>query len=118
MLFSLVLTFVFLRRKFPVALDLEAVAKSIAASFAMVAIIELDQVLWYSKFLLPIYVVSGLAAYLLALRFLKANRPEDVDLLWKTIGRRSETLCKRGFGVGTRYALDSQRRGLGWFSSN
>jgi hypothetical protein len=85
MFFGLVFTFVFLRRKFPVVIDLEAVGKSIVASLVMVAVIELEQILWYSKLLLPIYVISGLIVYLLTLRFLRATRRDDVDLLQKTV---------------------------------
>lgn len=71
MLLGLLLTWYFVRRKITVKLDFQAILKSLLASGFMAFVMEALQLLYYSRFLLPVYLSVGLA-YLLALRALKA----------------------------------------------
>jgi len=88
MVIGTVLTLYFLRGKIKVKLDLEAITKSLAASTIMAAGVFAVQVLAYSKFLLPVYVLVGAVIYLISLRLLKAIRRADIDLIRRYLGRR------------------------------
>ena len=79
-------TWYFLRRKIVVKLDTQAILKSLAASGFMALVMEVLQLLYYSRFLLPVYLAVGFLAYLLALRAVKAMTAADVDLLRRTLG--------------------------------
>jgi O-antigen/teichoic acid export membrane protein len=93
MLLSLVLTWYFVRRKIAVKLDTQAILKSLVASGGMALVMEALQLLYYSRFLLPVYLLVGLLAYLLAMRALKAMSTADFDLLRSTLGQRSSRMC-------------------------
>lgn len=67
--------------------------KSIIASAGMALVMEALQLVYYSRFLLPVYVAVGLLVYLLGMRALKAIRREEVDLLRSIPGSRSERVC-------------------------
>jgi hypothetical protein len=47
----------------------------------MAIVVMVFEIAFYSKYLLPAYVVGGGAWYLAMLRFLKAVRQEDIDLI-------------------------------------
>ena len=93
MLLSLVLMWYFVRRKITVKLDSQAILKSAAASGGMALVMEVLQLVYYSRFLLPVYLLVGLLAYLLAMRALKTMSTGDVDLLRRTLGPRSSRMC-------------------------
>jgi len=93
MLLSLVLTWYFLRRKIVVKLDFQAIMKSIVASGGMALVMEALQLFYYSRFLLPIYLLVGFLAYLLGMRTLKAINPSDIDLLRRMLGSRFGRVC-------------------------
>jgi O-antigen/teichoic acid export membrane protein len=93
MLLSLLLTWYFLRRKIVVKLDSQAILKSIVASGGMALVMEALQLLNYSRFLLPVYLLVGLFAYLLGMRALKAMGTADVDLLRRMLGPRYGRIC-------------------------
>ncbi len=93
MLLSLLLTWYFLRRKITVKLDSQAILKSILAGGSMVLPLEGLQLLYYSKFLLPVYLLVGFLTYLLAMRALKAISMADIDLLRRILGPRSGRIC-------------------------
>ena len=93
MLLSLVLTWYFVRRKITVKLDSQAILKSLVASGAMAMVMEALQLFYYSRFLLPVYLLIGALAYLLAMRALKAMSTADIDLLQRTLGPRSSRMC-------------------------
>ena len=93
MLLSLVLTWYFVRRKIAVKLDSKAILKSIVASGVMALVMEALQLLYYSRFLLPVYILIGLLAYLLGMRILKAMNTADIDLLRRMLGPRFGRLC-------------------------
>ena len=88
MLLGLLMTWYFVRRKIPVKLDYEAIMKSIVASVAMALIMEALQLLYYSRFLLPLYLLAGVPVYLLAMRALKGMNTADIELLRQTLGPR------------------------------
>ena len=54
----------------------------------MAVIVIALQMWFYSKFLLPGYVLVGGVTYLVMLRLLKAAQPRDVDLINKYFGKR------------------------------
>jgi O-antigen/teichoic acid export membrane protein len=93
MLLSLILTWYFLRGKIVLRLDYRAIAQSVAASGLMALVMEAAQLLFYSRLLLPFYVAVGFLVYLLALRMLRAMRPEDMDLFRQMLGPRFNTVC-------------------------
>jgi hypothetical protein len=59
----------------------------------MALIIEAFQFVYYSRFLLPIYLATGLVVYLLGMRALKAVNAADIDLLRHTLGPRFSRIC-------------------------
>jgi len=63
------------------------------ASGFMAFVMEVLQLLYYSRFLLPVYLLAGLLAYLVALRALKAVTPADIDLLRRILGPRFSKIC-------------------------
>jgi len=93
MLLSLLLTWYFVRRKIVVKLDTQAILKSIVASVGMALVMEGLQLLYYSRFLLPVYLLVGLLAYLLGMRELKAVSTADIDLLRRMLGPRFSGIC-------------------------
>jgi O-antigen/teichoic acid export membrane protein len=93
MLLSLVLTWYFVRRKITVKLDSQAILKSIVASGGMALVMEVLQLVYYSRFLLPVYLLVGMLAYLLALRALKVIGTADIDLIRRMLGPRFGRMC-------------------------
>jgi O-antigen/teichoic acid export membrane protein len=81
-------TFLVVRKKMTLRLDLQAMVKSLIASAIMLAVVYTTQFLVYSKFLLPAYVLVGGVTYLAMLRLLRAARREDVDLVRRYFGHR------------------------------
>lgn len=80
---------------FRVDFDLEAFWKSWLASLVMAVAILLLQEVWYSKYLLPIYVLVGGVVYMVMLRILRAVRAHDVHLVKAFVGRRWERIVDR-----------------------
>ena len=94
MALSLVLMLGVLKRMrlFEVSFDLEALWKSLAASSTMAVAVLGFQLVLYSKYLLPFYVLAGGLVYLAMLRFLRAVRAHDIHLVKVFVGRRFERL--------------------------
>jgi O-antigen/teichoic acid export membrane protein len=82
------LTFLFLRRKLGLRLDLEMMFKTLAAGAIMAAIVVVVQITFYSAYLLPMYILIGAVAYLTGLRVLKAVKQDDIDLLGRYFGHK------------------------------
>jgi O-antigen/teichoic acid export membrane protein len=93
MLISLVLIWYFVRRKIVVKLDSRAILKSVVASVGMALVMEALQLMYYSRFLLPVYLLVGLLAFLLALRALKVVSLADIDLIRRIFGPRFSRVC-------------------------
>jgi O-antigen/teichoic acid export membrane protein len=88
MVFSLVLTWYFLRRKILVRLDYGAIVKSVLASAVMALVMGTIQLLYYIRILLPVYLLIGLIVYLLGLRALKLITIADIELVRQILGQR------------------------------
>jgi O-antigen/teichoic acid export membrane protein len=88
MIIGTVLTIIVLRRKIGLRLDLEAITKSLIAGVTMASAVIVLQIPIYNKLLLPVYVFVGLVVYLVALRLLRAVRPEDIELIRGYLGNR------------------------------
>jgi O-antigen/teichoic acid export membrane protein len=93
MLFSLVLTLYFVRRKISFKLHSQAILKSVVAGGGMALVMEALQLFYYSRFLLPVYLLVGFLAYLLGMRGLKAIGTADIDLLRNMLGPRFGGIC-------------------------
>ena len=93
MLLSLLLTYYFVQRKIVVKLDSQAILKSLVASGSMTLVMEIFQLVYYSRFLLPAYLLVGLLAYLLAMRALKAISKADLELLRRILGPDFSRVC-------------------------
>jgi O-antigen/teichoic acid export membrane protein len=93
MLLGLLLTWHFARRKIPVQLDYQAITKSVVACAAMAVSMEILQLLYYNRFLLPLYLLAGALVYLLAMRALRGMNAADIDLLRQTLGPRFSGIC-------------------------
>ncbi len=88
MVVSLALTIIALRRKKAVSIDLETFWKTLVAGGVMAGVLVLVQMVYYSRILLPAYIILGGIIYLAALRLLKAVREHDVELIRKYLGTR------------------------------
>jgi O-antigen/teichoic acid export membrane protein len=93
MLLSVLLTWYFVRRKIVVKLDSQGIMKSIAASGAMAFSMEALQLLYYSRLLLPLYLLGGASVYILAMRELRGINRSDIDLIREMLGSRFGGLC-------------------------
>jgi O-antigen/teichoic acid export membrane protein len=85
---SLVTMMIVLRRRISVEFDTEAFWKSLVSSGVMATVVLLFQTYYYSKYLLPAYVVVGGFIYLSMLFVLRAIRAQDVQLLDEYLGPR------------------------------
>jgi len=85
---GLVTTTITLRRRISVSFDVEAFWKCLVSSVVMAAVVLLAQVHYYSKFLLPAYVILGGLVYFSMLLLLRAIKPPDVQLLDEYSGPR------------------------------
>jgi len=90
MLVSFALTLALVRRRMRLSLDLEAFWKSLAASVGMVLVVSLAQYVFYSRLLLPVYIILGTCAYLAGIRLLRAIHANDVQLVKRFLGKRYE----------------------------
>jgi len=81
-------------RLFAVSFDFEALWKSWFASFIMAVAVLGFQLLLYSKYLLPLYILAGVVVYLVMLRFLRAVRSHDIHLVKVFVGKRFERLVE------------------------
>jgi len=93
MVFSLILTWYFVKLKIPLKLDNGTIIKSVVASSAMALGVQLLQMVYYSRFLLPLYFLAGAALYLVAIRALRAATTTDIDLIRQVLGPRFNGLC-------------------------
>ena len=83
-----VLTILVVSRKMTLQVDILAVAKNLVASTIMAILLVAFQLMIYSKFLLPVYVLIGAIVYLIMLRLLRAVNPSDLSLLRGFLGPR------------------------------
>jgi O-antigen/teichoic acid export membrane protein len=94
MLVGGVLVISLLSRKIAVHLDFGSIAKPIFASSLMAIVLFGIQLVHYTKFMLPVYVVIGMMIYIISLRLLKAVDQQDMELVRGFLGRRLELLSR------------------------
>jgi O-antigen/teichoic acid export membrane protein len=82
------LTILVVSRKMTLQVDVLAVTKNLFASTVMAVVLVAIQFIIYSKFLLPVYVLTGAFVYLILLRLLRAVEPADLSLLRGFLGPR------------------------------
>ena len=100
LLLALILTIHFLSKIIDVEIDQETFIKSLISSVIMAVIVYLTQQICYSKFLLPLYVLIGAAAYLIEIRAFKVLNHSDINLLTQIIGERGASLIAKLMGCG------------------
>ena len=89
MVISFVLTVIVLQRRMPIKFDREAVWKSWIAAVVMFVVVWLMEYVYFSLFLLPLYVVVGGVTYAVALRFLGAVNEDDMRLIRNLLGKKA-----------------------------
>jgi len=92
---GLVTTAIALKRRMHVGFDSEAFWKSLASSAVMTAAVLLAQAYYYSKYLLPAYVVLGGFTYFSMLFILRAVKAQDIQLLDDYLGPRFRFVTRR-----------------------
>ena len=92
MVISFVLTVVVLRRRMPIRFDGEAVWKSWAAAIGMFVAVWLVEYVYFSPYLLPLYVVVGGVVYAVALRLLGAVNENDMRLIRNLLGKKASVI--------------------------
>lgn len=88
MIVSFVLATVALRRRIPIRFDKEAIWKSWSAAIVMLLAVWLIGQIYFSQYLLPIYILIGGVVYVIALRILKAVNRSDMQLIRSLMGNR------------------------------
>jgi O-antigen/teichoic acid export membrane protein len=83
-----ILQFLVIKRKISFRVDFRLVVKTLVAGTVMAAIVAAMQLVYYSKFLLPLYGLVGAVVYFFMLRSLKIVEPADLDLLRDFVGRK------------------------------
>ena len=102
LLLTLLLNIYFLSKVVKVEIDKEAFIKALISSVIMAAAVYLAQQVYYSKFLLPIYVLLGAAIYAVEMRALKVLNQSDVQLLTQLLGERKAALITKLMGFNPR----------------
>lgn len=92
MVVSFVLTVFVLRKRVRVELDKEAMWKGWSAAIIMILVVGLVEQLFFSRYLVPLYVVVGGVVYVFMLRILKVIREGDIQLLRNLVGKRAAPL--------------------------
>ena len=95
LLATLILNIIFVSKVVRVEVDREVLAKAAASASIMATVVFFIQQVYYSKFLLPFYVLAGAATYFLGIRILKVVEDSDIQLLTQIIGERSALLIGR-----------------------
>jgi hypothetical protein len=68
--------------------DVDGIKKSLIAGAVMAGVLFFIETLFYSRFMMPVYIAIGGIVYLAMLRFLKAIRKDDIDLISSYLGPR------------------------------
>lgn len=92
MVFSFVFAFIVIKRRVAIEFDKEAIWKSWSASAIMFVAVWLMEWAFFSRYLLPLYIVTGGIVYMAALRILKAVDKSDIQLLRKLIIRQASPI--------------------------
>jgi len=92
------LSLYFISKTVKVEVDREAAAKTLTSSAIMAVTVAAIQQLLYSRLLLPLYVATGAAIYMAAIRTLKTLNQEDAQLV-KEITDAIQWLIDNGYCV-------------------
>jgi len=98
LLITLILNLYFLSKVVKVEIDKEALIKALASSTIMAAAVFLMQQFYYSKFLLPIYILIGATIYIAEIRIFKVLNSSDINLLTQILGERNTTFLIKLMG--------------------
>ncbi len=88
MVISVLLGIIVLKRKNAISIDLTTFWKTLAAGGMMAGVLVLVQMVFYSRILLPAYIILGGIIYLAALRLLKVVKEHDIELIHGYLGTR------------------------------
>lgn len=88
LIFGTALMIIFLRKKIRLQFDLEGIKKNLIAAIVMAGVVVAVQTQFYSRYLTPVYIITGALVYLLMLRLLKAINPDDIRLIRDYLGPR------------------------------
>jgi len=94
MVVGLVTVTIALRRRISVGFDVEAFWKALVSSGVMAVVVLSVQAHYYSKYLLPAYVVLGGSVYFSMLLLLRAIKAQDVQLLDEYLGTRFRFIAR------------------------
>jgi len=94
MVISFIFTIYALRRRMPIEFDKEALWKGFSAAMIMVLAVGLIEQMFFSGYLLPLYIIVGGIVYVIALRFLKAVNQNDILLIRNLAGKRAPSIVK------------------------
>jgi O-antigen/teichoic acid export membrane protein len=73
--------------------DYRLIVKTLLAGTLVAVVVAGVQLLKYSEFMLPIYVIVGAVVYLMMLRLLRAVDADDFELLRRFLGKRLSFLA-------------------------
>jgi len=91
---GLVTVTVALKPRISFGFDVEAFWKGLVSSVVMAAVVLLAQARYYSKYLLPAYVVLGALVYCSMLLLLRAIKAQDIQLLDEYLGLRFRSILR------------------------
>jgi len=95
---TIVLTAIFtvlvLKSRIDLQLDVRMIAKTMLSGVTMAAALFVVQLVRYSKFLLPLYVLAGGIVYIVMLRLLKVVNSSDLELLNDFVGEKLSLLAR------------------------
>ena len=94
LIIALALSILFLRKMLKLRFDMKAYRSAWIASLLMAAAVLISQMFFYSKYLLPAYVVIGGIVFVLALRSLHAINQEDIELMSDFLGPKRQFVVK------------------------
>jgi len=75
-------------------MDWDALCKGWIAAVFMVLAVGLVELVYFSRFLLPLYTLVGGGVYAMCLRFLHAVNANDIQLARNLLGRRVDPLVR------------------------
>jgi O-antigen/teichoic acid export membrane protein len=91
---DLVISILILRRLLNIRLDLKAYSSSLIAGLVMAAVVLTVQFVFYSKYLLPVYVLIGALVFIAVLRLTRIVTEDDLRLLSEFLGPDLSFLTK------------------------
>lgn len=89
----LVLAVAVLRRRLLIEFDKEAMWKSWVAAVVMAVAVGLVEQMYFSAYLLPVYILVGAVSYMVALRILKVVDQDDLKLVRNLLGKRAVSIA-------------------------